>query len=56
MSDIIDSIINNAAHPTSFFLTGVQDSHLQTAMIPEATYIQLGRRPPEDKQGNGRNM
>jgi hypothetical protein len=25
-------------------------------MIPEAAYIQLQRRPPEDKQGNAQNM
>jgi len=25
-------------------------------MIPEAAYIQLRRRPPEDEQGNARNM
>jgi hypothetical protein len=37
-------------------LTGVQDSHLQRVTIPEAAYIQLRRRPPEDKQGNARNM
>ena len=24
--------------------------------IPEAAYIQLRRRPPEDDQGNARNM
>jgi len=24
--------------------------------IPEAAYIQLLRRPPEDEQGNTRNM
>jgi hypothetical protein len=24
--------------------------------IPEAAYIQLRRRPPEDEQGNARNM
>jgi len=24
--------------------------------LPEATYIQLRRRPPEDEQGNARNM
>jgi len=24
--------------------------------IPEAAYIQLGRRPPEDEQSNTRNM
>jgi len=38
------------------FLTGAQDSHLQRVTIPEATYIQLRRRPPEDEQGNARNM
>ena len=38
------------------FLTGAQDSHLQTVTIPEASYIQLLRRPPEDEQGNARNM
>jgi len=37
-------------------LTGAQDSHLQTVTIPEAAYIQLRRRPPEDEQGNARNM
>jgi hypothetical protein len=40
----------------SSVLTGAQDSHLQTVTIPEAAYIQLRRRPPEDKQGNARNM
>jgi hypothetical protein len=24
--------------------------------IPEAAYIQLRRRPPDDEQGNARNM
>jgi len=38
------------------FLTGAQDSHLQRVTIPEAAYIQLQRRPPEDEQGNARNM
>jgi hypothetical protein len=33
------------------FLTGAQDSHLQRVTIPEAAYIQLRRRPPEDEQG-----
>jgi len=37
-------------------LTGAQDSHLQTVTIPEAAYIQLRRSPPEDEQGNARNM
>jgi hypothetical protein len=40
----------------SSFLTGAQDSHLQKVTIPEAAYIQLRRRPPEDEQGNARNM
>ena len=38
------------------FSTGAQDSHLQTVTIPEAAYIQLRRGPPEDEQGNARNM
>jgi hypothetical protein len=37
-------------------LTGAQDSHLQRVTIPEAAYIQLRRRLPEDEQGNARNM
>ena len=40
----------------SSFLTGAQDSHLQTVTIPEDAYIQLQRRPPEDEKGNARNM
>jgi hypothetical protein len=38
------------------FITGAQDSDLQTVTIPEAAHIQLWRRPPEDEQGNARNM
>ena len=38
------------------FSTGAQDSHLQRVTIPEAAYTQLRRRPPEDEQGNARNM
>jgi hypothetical protein len=38
------------------FLTGAQDGHLQTVTITEAAYIQLRRRPPDDEQGNARNM
>jgi len=41
---------------SSSFLTGAQDSHLQRVTIPEVAYIQLLRRPPEDGQGNARNM
>jgi len=42
----------------SSFLTGAQDSHLQTVMIPETAHIlvQLQCRPPEDEQGNALNM
>jgi len=40
----------------SSFLTGAQDSHLQGVMIPEAACIQLRQGPPEDEQGNARNM
>jgi hypothetical protein len=49
-------LINNPAHPTSPFLTGAQDSHLQRVTIPEAAYIQLPRRPLEDEQGDARNI
>jgi len=38
------------------YAAGAQDSHLQRVMIPEVTYIQLRHRPPEDEQGNARNM
>jgi hypothetical protein len=37
-------------------LTGAQDSHLKRVTIPEVAYIQLRRRPPEDKQGNAWSM
>ena len=30
--------------------------HLQRVTIPEAAYIQLRRGPPEDEQGDARNM
>jgi len=39
-----------------YFPNGAQDSHLLTVTIPEAAYIQLRRRSPEDEQGNARNM
>jgi len=42
--------------PTSSFLTGAQYSHLQRVTIPEAAYIQLRHRPPENEQGNAWNM
>jgi len=34
------------------FLTGAQDSHLQRVTIPEAAYMQLRCRPPEDEHGS----
>jgi len=40
----------------SSFLTGAQDSHLQRVTIPEAAYVQLRRKPPEDELSNARNM
>jgi len=40
----------------SSFLNGAQDNHLHKVTIPEAAYIQLRRRPPEDEQGNAQNM
>jgi hypothetical protein len=46
----------HAASGIISFLTGAQDSHLQRVTIPKAAYIQLRRRPPEDEQGNARNM
>jgi len=53
---IYSHIINLLKSSTCSFLTGAQDSHLQTVMIPEAEYIQLRRRPSEDEQDNDRNM
>jgi len=51
-----DCLVYQLRKNCSPFLTGAQDSHLQKVMIPEAAYIQLRRRPPEDEQGNARNM
>jgi hypothetical protein len=48
-------VLSLSAGPV-YRLTGAQDSHLQRVTIPEAAYIQLGSRPPEDEQGNARNM
>jgi len=36
------------------FLTGAQD--LQTVTIPEAAHIRVRHGPPDDEQGNARNM
>ena len=51
-----DCPVHRLRKKSSSFLTGAQDSHQQTVTIPEAAYIQLRRRPPEDEQGNARNM
>jgi hypothetical protein len=47
---------SSSGGPRRSFLTGAQDSHLQRGTIPEAAHIQLRRGPPEDEQGNARNM
>jgi hypothetical protein len=51
-SGIVTLLRNNC----SSFLIGAQDSHLQRVTIPEAAYMQLRCRLPEDEQGNARNM
>jgi len=51
-----NSHLQRVAISESSFLTGAQDNYLQRVTIPEAAYIQLLRRPPEDEQGNARNM
>jgi hypothetical protein len=51
-----DCPVHRLRKESSPFLTSAQDSHLQTVTIPEAAYIQLQRRPPEDEQGDARNM
>jgi len=53
---MLPSGIIKPAGSNSSFLTGTQDSHLQRVTIPEIAYIQLRRVPPEDEQGNARNM
>ena len=47
---------SSSGGPRRSFLTGAQDSHLQRVTIPEAACIQLRRGPPEDEQGNARNI
>jgi len=51
-----DCLVQRLRNNCSSFLTSTQDSHLQRVTIPEAAYIQLRRRPPEDEQGYVRNM
>jgi len=43
-----DCLVHRLRSP---FLTGAQDSHLQTVTIPEAAHIQLRREPADDEQG-----
>jgi hypothetical protein len=54
--NIIHLLKSSTVKKEHSFLTGTQDSHLQRVTIPEAAYIQLRRIPPEDEQGNARNM
>jgi len=51
-----DCPVHRLRKNSSSFLTGAQDSHLQRMTTPEAAYIQLRLRLPEDEQGNARNM
>jgi len=53
---LISELLSKKRKKWFSFLTGAQDSHLQRVTIPEAAYIQLRRRPPEDEQSNARNM
>jgi len=46
-----DCLVHPLRKNCSSSLTGTQDSHLQAVTIPEAAYMQLRRRPPEDEQG-----
>jgi hypothetical protein len=47
------SLISKAAN----YNTVILDNTLYYRVtIPEAAYMQLRRRPPEDEQGNARNM
>jgi len=45
-----DCLVHRLRKNCTFFLTGAQDSHLQTVTIPEAGYVHLRRRPPNDEQ------
>jgi hypothetical protein len=42
------TLVNFQVEAQNSFLTGAQDSHLQTVTIPQAAYTQLRRRPPEE--------
>jgi hypothetical protein len=46
------SLISKAAN----YNTVILDNSLFTVTIPEAACIQLRPRPPEEEQGNARNM
>jgi len=48
-------VVNAYMQPLVSSLSAL-DSHLQRVTIPESAYIQLRRRPPEDEQGNARNI
>jgi len=51
-----DCLVHQLRKNCSSFLTGAQDRHLQRVTIPETAHIQLRRGPPEDEQGDARNM
>ena len=53
---VCDCPLHRLRKNSSSFLAGTKDSHLQRVTIPKAAYIQLRRKPPEDEQGNARNM
>jgi len=42
------------AHLQEVYVVNLQDQTTNT--LPEAAYIQLRCRPPDDEQGNARNM
>jgi len=57
MQPLVSSLsAGDSCAPVKKERTSAQGSHLQTVTIPEAAYIQLRRRPPEDEQGNARNI
>ena len=57
MQPLVSSLsAGDSCAPVKKERTSAQGSHRQTVTIPEAAYIQLRRRPPEDEQGNARNI
>jgi hypothetical protein len=56
MQPLVSSLSSGDSPVNGSERTVAQDSHLQRVTIPEAAYIQLRLRPPDDEQGNARNM